>query len=189
MMSQFEPEVTVLERERNILEIIQNHPNLHHNALIKKMVPKYMAKATFEKTKNILIEKNILTVNQKGNKKFYHIAKKYFNRPLQIMERVSHENFQFLQHEMKKFNEEYNHKDINEKISKCVQLSQNLLYTDNGFTILDSIKNSKKTLYKDEHQVIQEMISIIFKSISKDKDVELIYPIVIKNIQQKYFYC
>jgi hypothetical protein len=67
MMSQFEREETSFERERVILEEVQNNPNLHHNALIKSIVPKYMAKTTFERTKNRLIEKNVLSVTQIGN--------------------------------------------------------------------------------------------------------------------------
>ena len=62
MMSQFEPEERSFERERAILEEIQNNPNLHHNALIKSIVPKYMAKTTFEKTKNHMLAKNVLSV-------------------------------------------------------------------------------------------------------------------------------
>jgi hypothetical protein len=183
MMSQFEPEEISFERERAILEEVQNNPNLHHNALIKSIVPKYMAKTTFERTKNRLIEKNILSVSQIGNKKFYSITENYQKSSLQLIERISHENYQSLQHEIKKIKEDYHHKDVNEKITTCVQLLIGFLQTDNEFTLLDAVKNPKKTLYKDEHQTIQEMISKVFKMINDDKDFEIIYPTVMSYIE------
>ncbi len=48
---------------------------------------------------------------------------------------------------------------------------------------MDSIKNAKKTLYKDEHQIIQEMISKVFKMINDDKDFEIIYPAVMSYLE------
>ncbi len=41
----------------------------------------------------------------------------------------------------------------------------------------------KKTLYKDEHLEIQEMISEIFKVITNDKDFELVYPTVMSYLE------
>jgi hypothetical protein len=53
------------------------------------------------------------------------------------------------------------------------------LETDNGFTILDSIKNPKKTLYRDEHLMIQQLISHVFKIIKNDVDYALIFPTIV----------
>jgi hypothetical protein len=186
MMSQTEPEEISFEREKVILEEIQNNPNLHHNALIKSIVPKYMAKTTFEKTKNRLIDKNVLSVSQSGNKKFYHLTKNYQKNSLQLIERITHENYQTLQHEIKKAKENFYHKDVTEKICSSVHLLRRLLQTDNGFTVLDATKNPKKTLYKDEHLEIQEMISMIFKVITNDKDFELVYPTVMSYLENNF---
>jgi len=182
MMSQIEPEETSFERERVILEEVQNNPNLHHNAIIKSIVPKYMAKTTFERTKNRLIEKNILFVTQIGNKKFYSITENYKKSSLQLIERISHENYQTLQHEIKRAKEDFHHKDVTEKICLSVHLLRRLLQTDNSFTILDSIKNPKKTLYKDEHLTIQELIYQIFEIIRHDKDFEIIFPTIVSYL-------
>jgi len=62
-------------------------------------------------------------------------------------------------------------------------LLKNLLQTDNGFTILDSIKNPKKTLYRDEHLMIQQLISQLFKIIKNDADYELIFPTIVSHHQ------
>jgi len=182
-MSRFEADDISFERERAVLDAIRKNPDLHHNGLIKLIVPKYMAKTTFEKTKNRLLEKNVLSVIQKGNRKFYCITVNYQKKSLQLIERISHENYQYLQHEVRREKENYYHKDMNEKISKSVQLLRGLLQTDNEFTLLDSVKNAKKTLYKDEHQIIQEMISKVFEMIKDDKDFEIIYPAVMSYIE------
>jgi hypothetical protein len=118
----------------------------------------------------------------KGNKKFYTITENYEKRSLQLIERMTHLNFQHLQHEIKRLRGDYHHKDVNEKISKSIQLLRELLQTDNGFTILDSIKNSKKTLYKDEHLEIQEMIAFVFLAITNDKNAEMIFPQIMSGV-------
>ena len=77
MMSHNEPNLEVYERERIVFQSIQNNPELHHNALIKQIVPKFMAKTTFEKTRDSLLEKEIIFVTNRGNKKFYFLTKNY----------------------------------------------------------------------------------------------------------------
>ena len=193
MMSQFEPEETSFEREKVILEEIRKNPDRHHNELIKVLVPKFMAKTTFEKTRDSLIEKNIISSQMQGNRKFYQITENYQKKILQLIERITQSNFQYLQHEIKRLKEDFHHKDVNEKISISLKLFGELFQTVNGFTILDAIKNSKKTLYKEEHLKIQEMIFDVLQSIAQDKDVEIIFPLIMgcisfdlsKNFQDK----
>lgn len=182
MMSQIEPKEVIIGRERVIIEEIRKNPDLHHNALIRKVVPRHMAKTTFEKIRDELIEKNVISFSRKGNRKFYTITENYQKRSVQLIERMTHLNFQYLHHEIKKTEENFYHKDINEKISKSIQLLRELLQTDNGFTILDSIKNSKKTLYKDEHLEIQNMIAVVFQIINKDRSGEFIFPTIMNSI-------
>ena len=74
MMSHNEPKIKNYERERIILQCVKDNPDLHHNGLIKIIVPEYMAKTTFEKSRNSLVEKEILTVEKKANMKFYVIT-------------------------------------------------------------------------------------------------------------------
>jgi hypothetical protein len=76
-------------------------------------------------------------------------------------------------------NVDYSHKDIDQKISIGTMLLKSLLQTDNGFTILDSIKNPKKTLYRDEHLIIQQLIFQLFKIIKNDVDYEIIFPTIV----------
>jgi len=181
-MSRFEPEGIQLERERVVLEEIRSNPRSHHNDLIKKIVPKYMAKTTFEKTRDNLIEKNIITFTMQGNRKFYQITEKYEKKAIQLIERITISNFQYLKHEIKRIDGNFQHKDVNEKILSFSNILKKLFQTDNGLTLLDSIKDSRKTLYKDEHLEIQEMISFVFQSIIKEKESEIILPTLISCI-------
>ena len=77
MMSQLEPNSELYERERVVFETIKDNPDLHHNALIKLIVPKFMAKTTFEKTRDSLLDKEIISVTKKGNMKFYSTVGNY----------------------------------------------------------------------------------------------------------------
>ncbi len=61
-------------------------------------------------------------------------------------------------------------------------LLRNLLQTDNGFTVLDSSKDLKKTLYRDEHLTIQQLIHQVFETIRHDKDFGIILPAILSYL-------
>ena len=182
MISHIEPNFEMYERERIVLETIKNYPELHHNALIKKIVPEYMAKTTFEKTRDSLLEKDIIFVNHKGNMKFYHSIENYEEKLQHRIERNTNNSYHDLKLQIKKLDTDYSHKDVDEKISIANSSLRNLILVDNGFTILDSAKNPKKTLYHDEHLTIQQLINHIFEIIRKDKDFEIIFPTIVSNL-------
>jgi len=182
MMSHTEPNPEMYERERIVLESIKNNPNLHHNALIKLIVPEFMAKTTFEKTRNSLLEKEVITVQSKGNMKFYRLTENYEQKSQHHIERSTNNMFHYLKLEIKRLNADYPHKDIDEKILIANSLLRNLLQTDSGFTILDSAKNPKKILYRDEHLTIQQLIHRVFEVIRHDKDFEIIFPTIISYL-------
>lgn len=172
----------VLERERIVFEMIQNNPQLHHNALIKLVVPEFMAKTTFEKTRTSLLEKGIISVEKKGNMKFYLPIENYELKSQHTIERNTNNLFHDLKSQIKRLDTDYPHKDMDEKIHLANSLLQNLLQTDNGFTILDSSKNPKKTLYRDEHLTIQQLIHQVFEMMKNDKDYEMILPAVTSSL-------
>ena len=170
------------ERERTVLEFIKKFPDVHHNALLKMIVPKYMAKTTFEKTRNYLVEREVILVQKKGNMKIYVLTLNYELKSQQHIERLTNTAFHNLKNHIKKLETDYRHKDVNEKIAIANSLLKNILQTDTGFTILDSVKNPKKTLYHDEHLTIQQLIHEVFKIIYLDKDYDTIYPTIMSHI-------
>ena len=177
-MSQSEPTLMMYERERIIFECIKDNPELHHNALLKLVVPKFMAKTTFEKTRDSLIEKEIIYVQSKGNMKFYHITENYTHKATQHIEQTTNNSFHDLKLQIKRLGTDFPHKDVDEKINTSNSILKRLLQTDNGFTILDSIKNPKKTLYRDEHLTIQQLIFQVYEIVRNDKDSELLIPTI-----------
>jgi hypothetical protein len=179
MMSRFEPIMNYYERERIILQCIRDNPHLHHNGLLKIIVPKYMAKTTFEKTRNSLVEKEIIFVEKKRNMKFYVLTPNYREKSQQRLEQNTNKTYHDLKLKIKRLDVDYPHKDIDDKILITNMLLTSLLQTDNGFTILDSIKNPKKTLYQDEHLMIQQLIFQLFKIIKTDVDCELLFPTIV----------
>ena len=179
MMSRFEPTMNYYERERIILQCIRDNPHLHHNGLLKIIVPEYMAKTTFEKTRNSLVEKEIIFVEKKRNMKFYVLTPNYREKSQQRLEQNTNKTYHDLKLKIKRLDVDYPHKDIDDKILITNMLLTSLLQTDNGFTILDSIKNPKKTLYQDEHLTIQQLIFQLFKIIKTDADYELLFPTIV----------
>jgi hypothetical protein len=182
-MSHHEPDLEMYERERIVLESIKNNPDLHHNAVLKLIVPEFMAKTTFEKTRDSLLEKEIITVQSKGNMKFYRPTENYEQKSQRHIEQSTNSSFHDLKLQIKKLDTDYSYKDVDEKIIIANSLLRNLLKTDNGFTIMDSAKNPKKTLYRDEHLTIQQLINQIFEVIRHDKDFEIIFPTIISYLR------
>ena len=179
MISHSEPTMNYYERERIILQSIRDNPHLHHNGLLKIIVPEYMAKTTFEKTRNSLVEKEIIFVEKKRNMKFYVLTPNYKEKSQQRLEQNTTKTYHDLKLKIKRLDVDYPHKDIDDKILITNMLLTSLLQTDNGFTILDSIKNPKKTLYQDEHLTIQQLIFQLLKIIKTDVDYELLFPTIV----------
>jgi len=186
MISHYEPNLDLYERERIVLQCIRDNPHLHHNGLLKILVPEFMAKTTFEKVRDSLLEKEIMFVEKKGNMKFYIQSPNYKEKSQQRLEQNTNKTYHDLKLKIKRLDVDYPHKDIDEKILIATMLLENLLQTDNGFTVLDSIKNPKKTLYKDEHLTIQQLISDIFKIIKNDVDYEIIFPTIVSYLQKNF---
>lgn len=186
MISHYEPNINLYERERIVLQCIRDNPHLHHNGLLKILVPEFMAKTTFEKVRDSLLEKEIMFVEKKGNMKFYVQSPDYKEKSQQRLEQNTNKTYHDLKLKIKRLDVDYPHKDIDEKILIATMLLENLLQTDNGFTVLDSIKNPKKTLYKDEHLTIQQLISDIFKIIKNDVDYEIIFPTIVSYLQKNF---
>lgn len=182
MMSQLKPISETFVRERIVFELIKNNPEQHHNALLKTIVPQFMAKTTFEKIRDSLLEKEVIFVRMDGNMKFYTVTEDYDLKLQRRIERKTTNAYHDLKLEIKRLGVDYSHKDIDEKIIVINTLLQTLIRTDSGFTILDSVKNPKKTLYRDEHLTIQQLIHHIFAVIRKDKDFEIVLPSISSNM-------
>jgi len=60
---------------------------------------------------------------------------------------------------------------------------KNLIRADNGFTLLDSAKNPKKTLYHDEHLAIQQLIHDVFEIVRKNGDFETVFPAIMSDLE------
>ena len=87
----------ISEWERVVLESIKNNPNLHHNTLLKQMVPEFMLKTTFEKIWDSLLDNKIIFVKISGNMKFYIIIENYEDK---IQYRIEHNTNHFY-HDLK----------------------------------------------------------------------------------------
>jgi len=139
-------------------------------------------KTTFEKTRDSLLEKEIIFVQNKANMKLYRLTENYEQKTQQHIERNTNTSFHDLKSQIKRLETDYPHKDVDEKIMIANSLLRNLLQTDNGFTVLDSSKDPKKTLYRDEHLTIQQLIHQVFETIRHDKDFEIILPAILSYL-------
>lgn len=182
MVSRFEPNFESYERERIVFATIKENPDLHHNALLKEIVPQFMAKTTFEKTRDSLVDKEIIFVKKQGNMKFYSPVGNYEEKLQHRIEQKTNNSFHDLKLQIKRLDTDYPHKDIDKKILLADSILKNLILADNGFTFLDTFKNPKKTLYRDEHQTIQQLIYHVFEIIRKDTDYEIIFPAIASNV-------
>ena len=115
--------------------------------------------------------------------KFYIPTPNYKEKSQQRLEQHTNKAFHDIKLKIKNLDVSFPHKDVDEKILIGTMFLKILLQTDTGFTILDSIKNPKKTLYRDEHLMIQQLISQLFKIIKNDVDYEQIFPTIVSYHQ------
>lgn len=179
-MAQYSHKAESIEREIQILNVIENNPNLNHNSIINIIVnkEKSMAKATFEKSIKNMLEKNIINVEQIGNKKYYSIKQDYEHIHQTRLERGTEILFHSIKKQSQHLKERYQHLSIDEKSHSVIQIILDCLTVGGGFTIIDALKNPKKILYKDEQIFIQEIINEMFHLMKNDKDFEHTYKIV-----------
>ena len=79
----------------------------------------------------------------KGNVKFYHPTENYEFKSQQHIEQNTNNSFHHLKLEIKRLETDFHHKNIDEKILLANSLLRNLLFTENGFTLLDYKKPKK----------------------------------------------
>ena len=171
-------------RELTVLDYIEKFPNSNHNSLMKQVVinDKLMAKKTFEKTIHSLIEKGIVKSFKSKNMKIYVRIDDFKENYDITLEKATGTMFRFLEHEIKRIENSYKSMSIEEKVFNIAYHFRNVLQTDSGFTILDSMKNRDDTLYVDEHQKNQQFIARLLSIVKNDKDFLTVYPVVMNSI-------
>ena len=169
-------------REITVLDYLDKFPDYNHNSLMKEICPKEMAKKTFEKCIKSLIQKGIIKPYKIKNRLIYvrvNEVKENYDSNLEKMTTVL---FKFLDHEIKRIKRDYKGYSVEDKVFNISYQLNNILKTDIGFTLLDSMKDYHETLYADEHQSIQEYIGQLFAIVKNDKDFLTVYPLVMNNV-------
>ena len=171
-------------RELIILDYIEKFPNSNHNSLMKQVVikDKLMAKKTFEKTIHSLISKGIVKSFKSKNMKIYVRIDDFQENYDGTLEKATNTMFRFLEHEIKRIESSYKSMTIEDKVFNIAYHFRNVLQTDSGFTILDSMKNRDETLYVDEHQKNQQFMARLLSIVKNDKDFLTVYPVVMNSL-------
>jgi len=122
-----------------------------------------MAKTTFEKIRDSLLKKEIIFVKTSLNMKFYVFTENYEEKIRYRIEHNTNNSYHDLKLKIKKLNSNYAHNNMDGKILLANFLLVNLIRVDGGFAILDSVRNPKKTLYRDERLMIQQLIHQVLR--------------------------
>ncbi len=182
-MTYFSEDGKPVGRELTILEYLDKFPNYNHNALMKEVViKKLMAKKTFEKTIKSLISKGIVRASKSKNKIIYIRTDNFEEKYNSLLEKQTEIMYKFLIHEIKKITDNYKTYSVEDKVFNITFHLRNILQTDTGFTILDSLKNPDETLYADEHLTNQQLISSLLSIVAKDIDFKTVYPLVMNSL-------
>ena len=171
-------------REIIVLDYIDRFPNSNHNTLMKEVVVKdgQMAKKTFEKTIKSLISKGIIKSYQSKNMKIYVRVDNFKESFDGTLEKATGTMFRFMKSEVKRIETNYKNFNIEQKVFQISYHLRNVLQTDTGFTILDSMKDRDDTLYKDEHQQNQQFVGRLLAIVKNDKDFLTVYPMVMNSL-------
>jgi len=171
-------------REIVVLEYIGKFPNSNHNSLMREIVinDNLMAKKTFEKTIKSLISKGVLKSYKAKNMIIYIRTDNFEESYNSHLEKQTEVLYKFMTHEIKRISDSYKNYSIEDKIFNISYHLQNILKTDTGFTILDSLKNPDDTLYANEHQTNQQIIANLLSIVRDDKDFKTVYPLVMNSL-------
>ena len=165
-------------REVDIIEIINEYREIHHNDLIRKIRDKgLMAKKTAERNIKILIEKNIVDSYKSGNKLFYSIKPILDHYDLELERQIIPLNL-IISNLIKITSRDYKGFSVEVKISRLSYIFALIFRALNCCAVLDAIKNPKSKASIKYESDLKMKIRNLLELIRNDSDSKIVYSFI-----------
>ena len=165
-------------REVEIIEIISEHGELHHNDLIRKILDKeLMAKKTAEKNIKSLIEKNIVDSYKSGNKLIYSIKPILDHYDLELENQIE-PLISIISSLIKVTLSDYNGMTVEGKISRLSYIFMLIFRALNCCAVLDAIRNPKSKASIKYESDLKLKIRNLLELIRNDSDSKIVYSFI-----------
>ena len=173
-----------LNRERIVLDEIEKHTEIQQAKLKNIIVPKYMAKNTFEKTlKNIQL-KRLADFRNDGNKKIWYVEGVTVAKFKELEKWVKD-----LEKKLPKISKEFSNKTLTEKSQEVKWLFS--LYQGNMsfLNLMYFLENTPKNEYNKSLELMHRFLKINVSVWKKDKDSDqLIAELMMSIIKTSPFF-
>jgi len=171
--------------EFEILETIQKNPDIHHNALLKLVVPKFMAKKTAEKAIKSLSERGMIYIHKVGRQTQYsfnegkdQINPEDLKKSILIWSLVDAS-------EVKQLKQRYSELSTMQKTAESLFQIQLALQNISKLTFLEALENPNEEPLKNEKLKLKKIIRNIIDMVRKDKDYKIVYPVIIQILSSR----
>ena len=168
-----------LNREKIVIDEITKHTEIPQAKLKNIIVPKYMAKTTFEKTlKNIQV-KRLTDFRFEGNRKIWYVE------GVTVQKFKELENYiKDLERKLPKISKEFHNKTLTEKAQEVKWLFS--LYQGNMsfLNLMYLLENTPKKEYEKSLELMHRFLKINVSVWKKDKDSEQLVAELFMSIMQ-----
>lgn len=173
--------------EFTTLEIIQKNPDIHHNALLKIVVPKHMAKKTAEKAIRSLSQRGLIFIHKVGRQTQYSFneGKDQIN-PEQLKKSILTWT-RFDEADTINLKQCYSNLSTIQKASESLFQIQLALQNISQLSFLESLEEPKEEPYKKEKLKLKKRIREIIDLIRNDEDYKIIYPVIMQILSNRKF--
>ena len=171
-------------RQSKILELIRQKQRIHHNALKKLVVPRYMSNQTFVDTVKFLTEMNGIQVAQYGDNKKYYTLPSAELPDEDTVSRITIKSYKSMEQKVKELKGVYQKFSVQEKTIISIQYITSIFSALNGITLYMALSDSKLLKFKRIEENYRKRIQDIFNMIGNDKQRALVFPLVFDSIFQ-----
>ncbi|MCV0372456.1 MAG: hypothetical protein K5793_02765 [Nitrosarchaeum sp.] len=171
--------------EFDILDIIQKNPDIHHNALLKIAVPKYMAKKTAEKAVKTLHGRGLIYINKVGRHTQYSFNQGKEQINLDDLKKSVLIWSAFDELDVKNLKQHFSKISSIQKTSEALFQIQNALQNISHLSLIEALENPNDEIFRKEKLKFKKRIREIINIVRKDKDYKTVYPILLQILSSR----
>ena len=179
--------VEMTHYEFEVLETIQKNPDIHHNALLRLVVPKFMAKKTAEKSIKSLSQRGMIYIHKVGRQTQYAFNEGKDQINPEDLKKSALIWRMFDELDVKQLKQRYHELPTMQKTSESLFQIQRALHNISKLSFLEALENPNEESLKKEKLKLKKMIRTIIDIVRKDKDYKIVYPVIMQILSSRKF--
>jgi len=158
------------KRGSQIVKIIQDNPNIHFNAIKKKLVPSEMSQETLNKELKDLTARVIIAKIQMGDNKTHYILANSALPDEDVIKKTVNDKTIKMNKNISELKQIYSKLTLDQKSMLTITYIDSIFYQLNSIILYTVINGSEPKEFKKLESISKNQINEIFKIIISDKD-------------------